>query len=250
MHATESKWTRHDRAIVNCTQCPRLITHCREVARVKRRAYRDEPYWGKPVPTFGDRRARIMILALAPGAHGANRTGRMFTGDKSGELLFGALYRAGLSTAPESVGRDDGLRVKGVFITNTCRCAPPGNKPSREEIDNCEPFLDREFELLDRLRVVLALGKIGWDAALRRARRVDEAAVPRPQPAFGHGALVRLRLGTGGAPMWLLGSYHPSRQNTQTGRLTTPMFQRVMRRAATLARRSPTTARARSGVRT
>ena len=177
-----------------------------------------------------------MILALAPGAHGANRTGRMFTGDKSGELLFGALHRAGLSTGPLSVGRDDGLRMKDVFITNTCRCAPPGNKPLREEIENCEPFLDREFDMLQRLRVVMALGKIGWDAAIARARRVNRGAVPRPRPAFGHGAETKLPLGNGGAPIWLLGSYHPSRQNTQTGRLTPQMFQRVMRRAVRLSR--------------
>lgn len=231
---------------MRCTCCPRLIAHCREVARVRRRAYREERYWGRPVPGFGDRRARILVLALAPGAHGANRTGRMFTGDKSGELLYSALYRAGLSSGPVSTSRDDGLRMKDVFITNTCRCAPPGNKPAPGEIANCEPFLDREFEMLDRLRVVLALGKIGWDAALRRARRVDTDALPGPRPAFGHGAQARLPMGNGGAPIWLLGSYHPSRQNTQTGRLTEAMFRRVVRRAVTLARRAPQVRRARA----
>jgi uracil-DNA glycosylase family 4 len=229
-------WERLRRRIVGCKRCPRLVAHTREVARVRRRAYRDETYWGRPVPGFGDTRGKILMLGLAPAAHGANRTGRMFTGDSSGDWLYGALHRAGLANQPDSVHGDDGLRLRDVFITATCRCAPPANKPTTEEMGNCAPFLDREFDLLDRLQVVVALGKIAWDAALRRVARVAPQALPRPRPAFGHEARVRLPLRPDAAPIWLLGSYHPSRQNTQTGRLTRPMLDSVIRRAARLVR--------------
>lgn len=226
---------RLEREIVACERCPRLIEHCREVARVRRRAYRDEVYWGKPLPGFGDPRARIMLLGLAPAAHGANRTGRMFTGDRSGDWLYAALHRAGMASIPTSTSRDDGQRLDDVFISAVCRCAPPANKPTREEQARCAPFLDRELELLDRMRVVVALGKIAWDAAIRRALSIAPESVGRPRPAFGHLAETTLTLREGAPPIPLLGSYHPSQQNTQTGRLTRPMFDRAIRRARKLA---------------
>ena len=175
------------------------------------------------------------MLGLAPGAHGSNRTGRMFTGDRSGDWLYAALHQAELANQPTATGRDDGLRLRDVYISAACRCAPPGNRPTREEMNNCGPFLDREFELLTRLRVTVALGQIGWEAALRRAERVAPASLPRPRPRFRHGAEARVPLRSAGAPLWLLGSYHPSQQNTQTGRLTRPMLDAVIRRAVDLA---------------
>ena len=221
---------------MTCNRCPRLREHCRQVARVRRRAYRDQTYWGRPVPAFGDREARILLVGLAPAAHGANRTGRMFTGDRSGDWLYAALHRAGLANQPESSHDTDGLALTDVMISATCRCAPPANKPTRQEMDNCEPFLDREFELLDRLAVVVALGRIAWDAVLRRVARVAAEELPTPRPAFGHGAEARLRLHRDRQPLWLVGSYHPSQQNTQTGRLTRPMFDAVIRSSVRLAR--------------
>lgn len=224
-------WTRLNDEIVRCSLCPRLRGWCAEVARTKRRAYRDEAYWGKPVPGFGDREARVLLVGLAPAAHGANRTGRMFTGDDSGNWLYAALHRAGLASRGVSTHRDDGLRLDGAFITATCRCAPPDNKPSPAEIASCRPYLDREFELLENVRVVVALGGIAWDAIVRRAARVDAAAVPRPRPRFGHAAEAKLVVRHGGPAVTLVGSYHPSRQNTNTGRLTRPMLDAVLRRA-------------------
>lgn len=232
---TAVSWTGLKRDVVECTRCSRLIEHCRETARVKRRMYRDEAYWGRPVPGFGDHSARILFLGLAPGAHGANRTGRMFTGDRSGEWLYAAMHRAGLASSPVSRSRDDGLRLRGAYIANVCRCAPPGNKPDREEIERCRPFLDREFDALRRLRVVVALGKIAWDAAIRRSRALAPEALPTPRPVFGHAAEVTLTLRRRRPPLKLLGSYHPSQQNTQTGRLTREMFDAVVRRARRLA---------------
>jgi uracil-DNA glycosylase family 4 len=237
------RWTRLERDIVACESCPRLVRHRREVARVKRRAYRDQTYWGRPVPSFGDREARIVLLGLAPAAHGANRTGRMFTGDRSGDWLYGALHRAGLASQAASTAADDGLSLSDAFITAACRCAPPGNRPARAELQNCAPFLDRELELLGRARVVLALGQIAWETALRRARCVAPNAFPKPKPRFGHGAETPLVLRPRRAPIWLLGSYHPSQQNTQTGRLTRPMLDRVIRRAVRLATRTSTGSR-------
>lgn len=239
--------------IARCRLCPRLVAWREEVARTKRRAYRDEVYWGKPVPGFGDPAARIVLVGLAPGAHGANRTGRMFTGDRSGEFLYAALHRAGLASGPRSLSRDDGLALRGAFITAAARCAPPDNRPAPEELARCAPFLDAELSLLRQARVFLALGAIAWDAVLGHlARRQAGAAVqppapgpaggrlaralPRPRPRFGHGA----EWAVPGLPA-LLGSYHPSQQNTQTGRLTPAMLDAVLRRATELAgpRRSP-----------
>lgn len=217
---------------MRCAACPRLRAHCAEVARVKRRAYRDETYWGRPVPGFGDRGARILFVGLAPAAHGANRTGRMFTGDRSGEWLYGALHRAGLANRPDSVRREDGLALRGAWISAVCRCAPPANKPTREEMERCARWLDEELELLADLRVVVALGKIAWDALIRRALALDAGRVPSPRPRFGHLAEMRLALP---APLPVVGSYHPSQQNTQTGTLTRPMLDRAMRRAVRLA---------------
>jgi len=202
---------------------------------VKRRAYRDETYWGRPVPAFGDPKARVVLVGLAPAAHGANRTGRMFTGDDSGNWLYAALHDAGLASQPTSVSRDDGLRLLGTLITATCRCAPPDNKPTPEERRSCSEYLDRELDQLADVRVVVALGKIGWDAVLERARRVDRASVPRPRPVFAHGAEANLVVRAGSKPVTLLASYHPSRQNTNTGVLTRPMLQAIMRRARELA---------------
>lgn len=198
-----------------------------QVAREKRRAYRDWTYWGRPVPGFGDARAELVILGLAPAAHGANRTGRVFTGDRSGDFLFAGLHRAGFANQPTSQHREDGLALTGAFIASPCRCAPPDNKPLPEELARCAPFLDRELALLPT-RVILALGAIAWSAALAWMERVG-VDIPTPRPAFGHGAELALP----GAPV-LLGCYHVSQQNTQTGRLTPSMFDEVMGRARVL----------------
>jgi uracil-DNA glycosylase family 4 len=217
--------------IVRCRACPRLVAWREEVARVKRRAYQGETYWGRPVPSFGDPAAAIALVGLAPGAHGANRTGRMFTGDRSGGFLYAALHRAGLASRPASVARDDGLVLRGAWITAACRCAPPDNRPEPGELARCAPFLDRELALLPKLRVVVALGAIAWAAVLRAYARAGHP-VPRPAPRFAHGAVVELP----GVPA-LVASYHPSQQNTQTGRLTPAMLDAALGRAITLARR-------------
>ena len=206
-----------EREIVRCERCPRLREWCSEVARTKRKAFADETYWGKPVPGFGDPQARIWILGLAPAAHGANRTGRMFTGDKSGEFLYAALHRAGFANQPTSDSRDDGLMLKGVWISSAGRCAPPANKPTPEELATCSAWLDRERKALPEVRVILALGAIAWDAALALL-----ATIPKPRPKFSHGAHVEL----GG--LQLLGSYHVSQQNTFTGKLTPRMLDAVL----------------------
>jgi uracil-DNA glycosylase len=218
------------RDVIACTACPRLREHCLAVARVKRAAYRDETYWGLPVPAFGDPRARILIVGLAPGAHGANRTGRLFTGDRSGDFLFAALHRAGLANQSGSVRADDGLMLKNAFISAAARCAPPGNRPLPEEIRRCLPYLAREMALLSRARVIVALGRIAFDAVWTTFRLFGDPPL-RPRPAFGHGAVVRE---TGGRPV-VVASYHPSQQNTQTGRLTPEMMEEVLRQARELA---------------
>lgn len=210
--------------IVSCDRCPRLRAHCNEVARVKVRRYRDEEYWGRPVPSFGDPAAQLLIIGLAPGAHGANRTGRLFTGDDSGAWLYSALHQTGFATVPASHSRDDGLRLTGAYITNVARCAPPGNKPTTAELAACRPFLHRELALLPNIKVVLALGKIAFDSYVRTLR---EQGQDPGRLAFAHGALHD----TG---PWLLASYHPSRQNTQTGRLTQDMWLDVFKTARRL----------------
>ncbi len=211
--------------VVACTRCPRLVRHCRKIAREKRRMYRDWEYWGKPVPSFGDPEAELLILGLAPAAHGANRTGRMFTGDGSGDFLHRALHEAGFANQPTSVRRGDGLELRGCYITAALRCAPPGNKPRPEELRRCQPFLEAELKTLGRVRAVLALGRIAFDAYLKvLAGRSRDAGRPRFSFRFAHGASFAL---PDGLPR-LFASYHPSRQNTQTGRLTPEMLQKVL----------------------
>jgi uracil-DNA glycosylase family 4 len=215
--------------IVACFRCPRLVAWRELVAREKVARYRDEPYWGKPLPGFGDPDARILVIGLAPAAHGGNRTGRVFTGDARGDFLWAALHRNGLADRPSSRRADDGLTLFGTRIAAAVRCAPPLNKPTIDERDNCAPVLVREMAILDEVRVVVALGSFGWDAALRAFAELG-ARVPTPKPRFGHAAEVRIE-GVG-RPGWvLLGSYHPSQQNTFTGRLTVPMFDSVIARA-------------------
>jgi len=240
--STAGDWQALESAITTCRLCPRLVAHREETARVKRASFRDEAYWGRPVTGFGDPRARIVIVGLAPAAHGANRTGRMFTGDRSGDWLYRALHEAGFANQAESTARDDGLALRDVFITAANRCAPPANKPTTEERDNCRPFMDRELDLIDAdgpgIRVLIALGLFGWDQALR-SLRARGCEVPRPKPKFGHAAEARI-----GAPavaagfprhdLTLLGSYHPSQQNTFTGKLTRPMLAGVFDRAREL----------------
>ncbi len=211
--------------IIRCRMCPRLVAWREEVARVKVRRYREEEYWGKPIPGFGDPQARLLLVGLAPAAHGGNRTGRMFTGDRSGDWLYGALHAFGFASQPASVHRDDGLALRDAYVTAAVRCAPPANKPTPGEMDTCRPYLVRELGLLQRVRVVVALGKIAFDSYLR-ARQELGLEVPRPLPRFGHGKAYRL---SGGVT--LIASYHPSQQNTLTGRLTRAMFHSVFRKA-------------------
>jgi len=216
--------------VVNCCRCPRLRDHCREVAVVKRRAYREWDYWGKQVPSFGDPNARILILGLAPGAHGANRTGRMFTGDSSGDFLYRVLHHAGLASQPTSTNRDDGLKLQDAYITAAAHCAPPDNKPTPGEVRNCRPFLERELELLRNLQVVVALGKIAFDNYLDLLKQ--QGAIRSRAPfVFGHD---RQFATAPGLPV-LISSYHPSQQNTSTGKLTEKMLRDVFRRARRVA---------------
>jgi len=216
--------------IIACRRCARLCDYTAQIAQVKRRAYREWEYWGRPVPSFGDPKARVMILGLAPGAHGSNRTGRMFTGDRSGDILYKVLYKTGFASQPSSISRDDGLTLSGLYITAAAHCAPPDNKPLPEELHNCRPYIERELDLLTELRVVVALGKIGFDVYLEilKGRGVIASRAPFP---FGHG--VEYKFGSG-LPR-LIGSYHPSQQNTSTGKLTEKMLTDVFRRAAKLA---------------
>jgi len=228
-------------SIVSCERCPRLRTYCQRVAQEKKRAHRLETYWGRPVPGFGDPAARLLLVGLAPAAHGANRTGRMFTGDGaggSGDFLMSALHRTGFANIATSRHRDDGLELTDAYMLSAVRCAPPDNKPLPEEIARCLGHLDAELEQLPRIRVVVALGKIGFDAWLQRLRR--RGVVSSPQPRFGHGVVVRSEAFTCGADPCgprvpaLVGCYHPSRQNTNTGRLTAQMMERVFRQARRL----------------
>jgi uracil-DNA glycosylase len=213
-----------ERSVVECRRCPRLVAWREEVARVKRASFASEDYWGRPLPGFGDPRARVVVLGLAPAAHGGNRTGRIFTGDRSGDWLFAALWRAGFASQPESVSRNDGLTLSDCWVTAAVRCAPPVNRPSVSERDNCIPWLVDELALLTRARVIVCLGGFAWDCALRVIGNT-----PRPRPKFAHGAELAL----GG--VMLLGSYHVSQQNTFTGRLTEPMLDEVFTRARALS---------------
>jgi uracil-DNA glycosylase family 4 len=215
---------------VACRLCPRLVAWREQVAREKVARFRAETYWGRPVPGFGDPDARILLVGLAPAAHGGNRTGRVFTGDASGDFLFAAMHAVGLANQATSRSADDGLRLLGSYVAAAVRCAPPANKPLPSERDNCAPFLARELALLSEVRVLVALGAYGWEAALRAVVDVaGEAAVPRPRPRFGHGAEARV------GPYTLVGTYHPSQQNTFTGKLTRPMLEKVLARAVELA---------------
>ncbi len=245
------------REVVACRRCPRLVEWRGRVAREKRAAFRDETYWGRPVPGFGDPDAWLLVVGLAPAAHGANRTGRMFTGDRSGDWLYRALHRAGLASQPESTARGDGLELRGVYITAAVRCAPPANRPLPAERDACRPYLERELEAMRELRVIVALGGYAF-ASVRRSLRDRGGAVPRPTPKFGHGVELDVRglphdvggsgftgvaagrsAGGGGDRSWpwrtdtvrLVASYHPSQQNTFTGKLTEPMFDAIWDRA-------------------
>jgi len=226
---------RLEREVVGCRRCPRLVAWRELVAREKRAAFADQEYWGRPIPGFGDPGARVMILGLAPAAHGANRTGRVFTGDRSGDFLFAALHRAGFANQPVSLHAGDGLRLRDAWIAAAVRCAPPANKPTPAERDNCLPYALRELELLADVRVIVCLGAFAWDAALR-ILAAGGVAVPRPRPRFGHAVELALP----GTPR-LLGCFHPSQQNTFTGKLTAPMIDAVLERARTIA--GPTRAR-------
>jgi uracil-DNA glycosylase len=217
--------------VVACRACPRLVEWRERTAREKVARFADETYLGRPVPGFGDPRAGVLVLGLAPAAHGGNRTGRIFTGDRSGDFLFGSMFRAGLANQPTSVAIDDGLRLRGAYVTAVVRCAPPANRPTPQERDRCLPYLVREIQALDRLRVVVSLGSFGWDGALRAFAALGHAV--RPKPRFGHGAEVAV------GPYTLLGCFHPSQQNTFTGKLTVPMMDTVMARAASLAETAP-----------
>jgi uracil-DNA glycosylase len=222
---------RLEREVISCRRCPRLVSWREEVARVKRAAFASQEYWGRPLPGFGDPTARVAVLGLAPAAHGGNRTGRIFTGDRSGDWLFAALWRTGLANQPTSVSRDDGLKLRDCYVTAAVRCAPPGNRPLPAERDNCLPYLVRELGLLRRASVIVCLGGFAWDAALRALAAHGEP-VPRPRPRFAHGASIEIGRWT------LLGCYHPSQQNTFTGRLTEAMLDGIFRRATALAKRS------------
>src|SRR5215475_13344542 len=229
MPSPRAKLDDFNSRIVACDRCDRLQDHCTNVASVRRRAYLDWEYWGKPVPSFGDPNARVLALGLAPGAHGSNRTGRPFTGDGSGDFLYPVLYEAGFASKPFAVSRDDGMKLHDAFITSVGRCAPPGNKPLPEELVKCSSFLDEEIALLARMRVVVCLGKIAFDgfvAHLIRTRQIEK----RGELQFAHGAEYAVP-----GNRWMLASYHPSLQNTNTGKLTKAMFLDVFRRARAIA---------------
>jgi uracil-DNA glycosylase family 4 len=215
-----------NRCIIGCRKCPRLVAWREQVAREKRAAYRDEDYWGRPVIGFGDTRARVLVCGLAPAAHGGNRTGRIFTGDRSGDWLYDALHRAGFAYQPVSVHRNDGLRLQDCYVTACVRCAPPGNRPTPEERDVCLAYLMEELRILKHIRVIVCLGAFAWDGTLRAVRSLGWAM--RGKPRFGHRAEAVV------GPYRLLGCYHPSQQNTFTGRLTRPMLDAVMVRARSL----------------
>ena len=224
-----STWTELNERIVTCRLCPRLVAWREEVARLRKPAFADQIYWGKPLTGFGDRGAGLWVLGLAPAAHGGNRTGRIFTGDRSGDWLFRALHRAGFANQPTSVSRDDGLKLKGAFVSAAVRCAPPGNQPTPGERDRCFPYLVEELAKMKQLKVILALGAFAWQAALRLLKTAG--CEIKPRPIFGHGQEVSL------GPYTLIGSFHPSQQNTFTGKLTETMLDAVFRRARLILER-------------
>jgi uracil-DNA glycosylase family 4 len=232
--AGDAAWEHLNAGIIACRLCPRLVAWREQVAHEKRRAFRDWEYWGRPVPGFGDPAARLFIVGLAPGAHGSNRTGRMFTGDSSGDTLYAALYRAGFASQPFARSREDGLTLADAFITAVARCAPPDNRPTPEEMANCRPFLAREWMLMRQVRVVLALGQVAFEGCLRLLR---DFGYPAPRLKFGHGLHTSLRSASGDSKH-LVASYHPSRQNTQTGRLTPAMLDEVFALAQSLLENS------------
>lgn len=217
-----------NKEVVACTKCPRLVVYRQEVAVVKRRAYREWKYWGQPVPGFGDPHARVLVLGLAPGAHGSNRTGRPFTGDASGNFMYPILYETGFANQPNATDRNDGLKLTDLYITAAVRCAPPDNKPAPSELANCAPYLDREIEILSKVKVVVALGRIGFEAYLNYLKRKGLLTSKKPFE-FQHGAHYKMPDGK-----TLLASYHPSNQNTQTGKLTKKMFTEIFLKAARL----------------
>jgi uracil-DNA glycosylase family 4 len=221
------RWQQLYDQVIICRRCPRLVEWRESVANTRKKAYKDWVYWGRPVPGFGDHQARLLIVGLAPGAHGSNRTGRMFTGDASGEFLFSALYRAGFANQPTAISREDGLKSKDIFISAVCRCVPPDNQPTRAEMENCTDYLLEELDLLTRLEGIVALGRIAFDNVLDiyRQKGLDIARL-----SFGHGAFYQL----GENLPWLLTSFHPSRQNTQTGRLTVAMFDQIWQKSRRL----------------
>ena len=224
---TKSRLVLLNEEIVTCRKCSRLVAWREQVAQEKRAAFRDEEYWGRPIPSFGDPKARVLLCGLAPAAHGGNRTGRVFTGDRSGDWLFAALHRAGFANQPTSKRRGDGLRLKDCYITACVRCAPPANKPTIEERDACLAYLVQELPLLDRVRVIVCLGSFAWDGALRALAELGHKPVRKPR--FSHGAKAPV------GPYVLLGCYHPSQQNTFTGRLTEPMLDAVFTQARVLS---------------
>lgn len=224
--ARRLSWNGLNRRICKCDRCPRLLAHCQNIAATKRRAYQDDDYWGGPVPNFGDPQAEVLVVGLAPGAHGANRTGRMFTGDRSGDWLFRALHNAGFASQAEATSRDDGLVLDNCAITGACHCAPPDNKPTKEELGNCREWFDATFDTLP-VKVIVALGQIGWRAVIDLAR--DRGWYEGCLPKFGHGAEFELTEGRR-----VIGSFHPSQQNTFTKRLTEPMLDAVFTRARDL----------------
>ena len=225
MKLEDSRWKILEEEIITCRRCPRLVEWREEVARTRRRAYRDTVYWGKPVPGFGDLRGRLLVVGLAPGAHGSNRTGRMFTGDSSGDFLYPALHQTGFANRPAAVSRNDGLELQDLFITSVGRCVPPQNKPTAAELDQCRPYLLAELDMMENLQGLVALGRVAFDSILKIYR---EQGHTNPKLKFAHAASYELGAGL----PWLIASFHPSRQNTQTGRLTFDQFKLVWEQAS------------------
>jgi len=225
---SKARWNRMAAQVKLCQKCPRLVGHCQRIATVKRKAYLDQEYWGKPVPNLGTPDVSLLVVGLAPGAHGANRTGRMFTGDRSGDWLYRTMHKFGFANQPNSESRSDGLKLMDAAITNICRCAPPDNKPNKTEFKNCRPYFVETMTLADPV-VILSLGSLAWNATIESAVAMEWLDAPKRRPKFRHGEKLKLNQGR-----WLIGSYHPSQQNTFTGRLTRTMFDSVFRKSKRL----------------